>query len=312
MTDRRSTATAELQGRGTARLAVLADFLELTKPRIASFVFLAAVVGALLAQGPAQAGAALAPALEAAFWIVATAGASSVFNQVFEIDTDRLMERTRERPLPSGRMRTRDAVLFGTLLGVAGVLGLALRFNLLVSLLALATLASYALVYTPLKRTSSLNTVVGAIPGAMPPLLGYVALAGEPGAWGWTLFAILFAWQFPHFMAIAWLYREDYARAKMQMLPAIEGGEGLAGRQAVAYSLVLLAVSLLPGLRGEAGWVYTSVTALLGLVYMGASVRFALHTSRDSARAVLLASLVYLPLVFSFVLMDPVVHRALG
>ncbi len=305
-------AASSFAARIGGRLALIADLVELTKPRIASFVFLAAAIGALLAQGPGGSSASLGLALEAAFWIVATAAASSVFNQVIEIDTDRLMERTRERPLPAGRVRLRDAVLFGGALGVIGVVGLALRFNLLSSLLALATLAAYALVYTPLKRTSSLNTVVGAIPGAMPPLLGYVALAGTPGPWAWLLFAILFAWQFPHFMAIAWLYREDYARARMQMLPALEGGEALAGRQAVAYSLVLLLVSLLPGLRGQAGWVYTSVALASGLVYVGTSIRFARRPSPESARAVLLASLVYLPLVFSFVLMDPSVHRALG
>ena len=292
-----------------ARRGLLHDYAELTKPRIGSFVFLAAAIGALLAEGP---GGQVGAALEAALWILCTASSSCVFNQVLEIDSDRLMQRTRARPLPDGRLRPRDAILFGLLLALLGVGGLALRFNLLAALLALATLSAYALVYTPLKRASSLNTVVGALPGAMPPLLGYMAIAGHAGTWGWMLFAILFAWQFPHFMAIAWLYRDDYRSAGMQMLPALPGGEAIAGRQALAYSLVLLAVSLLPGLRGDAGWTYTLVALALGLAYVWTSLAFARKATVASARAVLVASLVYLPLVFSTVLMDPAVHRALG
>ena len=220
------------------------------------------------------------------------------------------MERTRERPLPAGRLRPRDAILFATVLAVVGVAGLAARFNALAGLFALSTLASYTLVYTPLKRLSTFNTVVGAIPGAMPPLIGFVAVAGRPEGWGWLLFGILFAWQFPHFMAIAWLYREDYARAGMRMLPSLPGHEGLAGRQALAFSLVLICVSLLPGVRGLAGPVYVAGALLLGLAYAGASAAFALRETRARARAVLLVSLFYLPLLFSLVLLDPVVRLA--
>lgn len=285
------------------------DFLELTKPRIGGFVLIAAFVGALLAQGP---GANVVQALEAALFVTLVGAGSSVFNHVLEEDLDRLMERTRQRPLPAGRLTKASAVAFGCALTLVGVAGLAVGFNLLVALLALGSLVAYALVYTPLKRSTSLNTVIGAVPGAMPPLLGYVAVAGSPETWGWMLFAILFAWQFPHFMAIAWLHREDYRRAGMQMLPALPDAEGLAGRQALAYGLVLLVISLLPVLRGDAGLVYGLGALVLGVVYTGASALFALRETRSRARAVLYASLVYLPLTFSLVLMDPVVHRTLG
>jgi protoheme IX farnesyltransferase len=247
-------------------------------------------------------------AFEAALWIGLVAASSSVFNQVLERDTDGLMVRTAGRPLVTGAVRVRDAILFGAVLGTVGVAGLALRFGALSALLALATLAAYALVYTPLKRHSSLNTVVGAIPGAMPPLLGYAALSGEASGFGLYLFAILFVWQFPHFMAIAWLYREDYARAGLRMLPALEGSAGLAGRQAALYGLVLLPVSLLPAVRHEAGAVYTVAALLLGLVYLAASVAFALRETAPRARTLLFVSLVYLPVLFSATLADPVVR----
>jgi len=290
-------------------LPLVADFVELTKPRIGSFVLIAAFVGALLAQGP---GAAPLVALEAALFVTLVGAGSSVFNHVLEEDLDRLMERTRNRPLASGRLSKGPAVAFGCALALVGVCGLAVGFNLLSALLALGSLVAYALVYTPLKRATSLNTVIGAVPGAMPPLLGYVAIAGSPETWGWMLFAILFAWQFPHFMAIAWLHREDYRRSGMQMLPALPDSDGLAGRQALAYGLVLFAISLVPVLRGDAGLVYGLGALVLGGLYTGASALFAHRETQGRARAVLYASLVYVPLTFSLVLMDPVVHRALG
>jgi len=153
--------------------------------------------------------------------------------------------------------------------------------------------------------------VVGALPGAMPPLLGYVALAGHPGSWGWILFAIVFAWQFPHFFAIAWIYREDYRRAGMRMLPALPGAEGLAGRQSLAYGLLLLPVSLLPAVRHMAGPLYTGVALAVGALYLAAAMAFAWRESRRSARWLLLSSLIYLPCVFAAVLFDPVVLRVL-
>ncbi|MEM7310576.1 MAG: heme o synthase [Planctomycetota bacterium] len=301
----RSIATTT---RGSVQ-ATLASWLELMKPRIAVFVMLAAFTGALLAHGP---DARLLACAEAALLVGFTAAAAGIFNQVLERDLDARMRRTQDRPLVTGRVRPRDAILLAALLATAGTAGLAVRFTTLAALLALATLLAYALVYTPLKRLSSFNTTIGAIPGAMPPLLGYVAVAGEPGLWGWALFAVIFVWQFPHFLAIAWMYREDYRRAGMKMLPALPGTEGQAGRQAFLYSLVLLPVSLLPAVRGEAGVVFAVGALLLGTAYAVCSALFAHRETQGRARAVLFVSLAYLPLLFSLVLFDPVVHRALS
>jgi len=289
-------------------IATPLSWLELTKPRIGLFVILAAFTGGLLALGPE---ADLGRVLAAALLVGAVGSSASAFNQILERDVDRLMGRTEHRPLVTGKLRVRDAVLFAAGLGLVGTVGLAVWFNTLAALLGLGTLIAYALVYTPLKRHTSFNTVVGAIPGAMPPLLGYVALAGDVGPWGWMLFAIVFAWQFPHFLAIAWLYREDYARAGMKMLPALPGSAGMAGRQAFLYSLVLLPVSLLPGVRGDSGLVFTGTALLLGLVYAGASAAFAWQETRRTARTVLFVSLFYLPLVLTAALVDPVVSLAL-
>jgi len=289
--------------------SLLAECLVLVRPRIATLVVLAAFVGGLLAGGT---GAELGRVVEAALWIGCVAASSSVFNQILERETDARMERTRMRPLVTGTLRVRDAIFFGTFLAAVGTLGLARNFNLLSALLGLATIFAYALVYTPLKRVSTLNTAVGALPGAMPPLLGYAALSGEVHSWGWYLFAILFAWQFPHFMAIAWLHREDYARADLKMLPALPGSEGLAGRQAVVYGLFLVPVSLLPVLTGEAGLVYSVGALVLGGAYLAASVAFSRREDERRARSLLLTSLVYLPVLFIVILADPVVRFALA
>jgi len=283
----------------------LSDFLALTKPRIGVFVGLSAFFGALLAAGP---GGSLARIGEAAIFVTLTAASASVLNQVLERDVDGRMLRTRNRPLPAGRVSMRDAILFGALLAAAGVGGLALRFNLLSALLSLATLFAYTAIYTPMKRASTLNTVIGAVPGAAPPLLGYVAIAGSASGWAVSLFTVLFVWQFPHFMAIAWIHRVDYARAGLRMLPALPGCERMAGRAAVTYGLALLPVSLLPGARGEAGIVYTLGALALGLLYLAASGRFAWRPDERSARILLMTSLVYLPLLYLLVLADPVIR----
>ncbi len=283
---------------------VASDCLALTKPRIAFFVAFSAFVGGLVAAGPTGD---LAHILEATLWITLSAAAASVFNQVFERDVDQRMERTRSRPLPAGRVSLGTAVWFGFALTAAATVGLALRFNVLSALLALATLFLYVCVYTPLKRASTLNTVVGALPGAAPPLLGCVAIAGAPGAWGWVLFAIVFVWQFPHFMAIAWLYRADYARAGLKMLPAIPGCERMAARAALVHSLALLPLVLLPGVSGDAGVVYCASAFALTLGYVASAGWFAFREEARSARLLLAVSLVYLPLVLISILLDPVV-----
>jgi heme o synthase len=259
---------------GSLDLSLAAAWLDLTKSRIAAMVVLSAFIGAVLASAPQfdafrSAYAALAVGMVAA--------SSAIFNHVLERDTDRLMLRTRNRPLVTGRVRVRDALIGASVLGAAGTLALAISFNLLSALLAVTTLVAYALVYTPFKRVSTLNTIVGAVPGAMPPLIAVTAIAGHPTTWGLSLFALLFCWQFPHFMAIAWLHREDYARAGMKMLPALPGNEGIAGRQAVIYGLTLLPISLLPTLHGDAGLVYALAALLFGGLYVGAAWRFSLR-----------------------------------
>lgn len=291
------------------RTSLLAAWLDLTKSRIAAMVLLSALVGALLASAPQLD---FPRALQAALCVGLVAASSAVFNHTLERDTDRLMQRTRLRPLVTGQVRMRDALIAASVLGLSGTLGLALGFNLLSALLAVSTLVAYALVYTPFKRVSTLNTIVGAVPGAMPPLIAATAVAGYPTRWGWSLFALLFCWQFPHFMAIAWLHREDYARAGMKMLPAMPGNEGVAGRQALLYGLSLLPISLLPTLHGEAGAVYAIAALALGAVYIGAAWRFSLREERARARALLFASIVYLPAMYAGILLDPVVRNAFG
>jgi protoheme IX farnesyltransferase len=295
-----------------ARAGVLHSALMLLRPRVASMVFLVAFLGALLGSGALGAVAPrLAACAEAAFYVTLVTGCASILNQVLERDTDALMERTKGRPLVTGAVQPATAIAWAVLLGALGTVGLAWSCNLLSALLTLATLVAYVAVYTPLKRVSTLNTVVGAVPGAAPPLLGYVALAGAPGPWAWSLFALLFAWQFPHFMAIAWLYRADYARAGHRMLPALPGADGVAGRQAVLYGLALIPVSLMPAWSAHAGPLYVAGVLVLGLAYLGAAVAFALRENRARARALLLVSLAYLPLLFALILLDPMVRAFL-
>ncbi len=299
--------TSGVSTESSAEVPLWADWLTLSKPRISSFIFFAAFVGALLATGSSDD---WARALEVGLWVTCLGAGASAFNQVIERDTDRMMVRTRNRPLPAGRITPAAAIAFASVLALSGAIGLAARFGMLSALLGLATLCAYTLVYTPLKRLSLMNTLIGAIPGGMPPLIGYAALSSAEnpvGGWGIALFAVIFAWQFPHFMAIAWLHREDYARAGMRMLPATEGSDGQAGRQAVCYSLVLLPVSLVPLLRGDAGLVYGIGVFALGLIYIAASVAFGFKENRTRARALLLVSLAYLPALLVLALVDPAV-----
>ncbi|MBK8179877.1 MAG: protoheme IX farnesyltransferase [Planctomycetes bacterium] len=283
-----------------------AAWLDLAKGRIAAMVVLSALMGAVLS---APEGLTWRTA-SAALLVGLVAASSAMFNHVLERDTDRLMNRTRHRPLVTGQVRVRDALVVATILGSLGTLVLALEFNLLSALLALASLVAYALVYTPFKRVSTLNTIVGAVPGAMPPLIASAAVAGAPTHWGLALFALIFCWQFPHFMAIAWLHREDYARAGMKMLPAMPDSQGVAGRQALLYALCSLPLSLLPTLSGDAGLFYAVAALGCGLCYVGAAWRFSLREDRPRARALLLVSLVYLPFMYGAILLDPIVRRS--
>ncbi|MBI1379556.1 MAG: protoheme IX farnesyltransferase [Planctomycetaceae bacterium] len=281
------------------------DLLELTKPRIASFVLLAALTAGWL--NPEAVG--LAP-LWIALGVGAVAAGSSAINHFVERRTDQLMERTRRRPLATGRLSPAVGLGLGGGLGVAGTAGLYYAAGPWSALLAAGTFVLYAAIYTPLKRHTSLNTIVGAVPGAMPPLLAYGAVseraAGvfDGGVWGWTLFLALFAWQFPHFLAIAYLYREDYQRGGHAMLPSLPGALPMAGRQALLNALAAIPATLLPMPLGQAGAFYTAAALVLGAVYANAAGRFAVSQDEPRARHLLRVSLVHLPLLFAAALID--------
>jgi protoheme IX farnesyltransferase len=232
------------------------------------------------------------------------AGGAAVLNQVYERDTDALMRRTLSRPLPDHRVTVLDAAIFGVALAVAGIALLVVGAHLLAALLALATLVVYLVIYTPMKRRSPASTLVGAVPGALPPLIGWAASHGSLAVGGWTLFAIVFLWQIPHFMAIAWMYRDDYRSAGFPMLPVIEPSGRRAGRQAVLFAAALLPVSLLPSFVGLSGWIYFWVALVLSTALFGLSVRFAATRSDISARWLFFGSITYLPFIWATMILN--------
>ena len=278
-----------------------ADYVALAKPRLNVLVVASSAAGYYLGSPAAPE---LTPMLLAVCGTALVAGGAAVLNQVYERDTDALMQRTRLRPLPDHRVRTEEARVFGVVLSVAGTAILALAANLLAALVAVTTLVIYLGVYTPLKRRSAISTLVGAVPGALPPLIGWTAGRGAIDAGGLTLFAIVFLWQIPHFMAIAWIYRDDYRRAGFPMLPVIEPDGLRTGRQAVLYALALVPVSLVPALVGVAGLVYFWFALALGVSFLALSARFAASRSEGRARALFYGSLVYLPLIWAVMILD--------
>jgi protoheme IX farnesyltransferase len=221
-----------------------------------------------------------------------------------ERDLDRLMRRTVDRPLPSGRLLPLEALWFGVVVTASAELYLALFVNVLTAVLGLTVIAGYLFVYTPLKTRTTLSTALGAFPGAMPPLMGWTAARGEIDIAAWVLFAILFLWQFPHFLAIAWMYREDYGRAGICMLPVVEPDGRVTGQQIVVYSLMLIPVSLLPVILGISGKLYLIAALVLGLLFLASAVRAALSKSNQHARQLLLASVLYLPLLFGAMVLN--------
>jgi len=226
------------------------------------------------------------------------AGGASAFNQVIERNADSLMRRTRLRPVPDGRLQPTESLVFATALSIAGLLILGAGVNLLSAGVALTTLLTYALIYTPLKRRSSFSTVVGAIPGALPPVIGWAAARDTLSAGGWVLFAIVFLWQLPHFLAIAWIYREDYARAGFPMLPVIEPDGRSTARQAVLYCCALLPVSLAPTLLGMATTAYFGGALVLGLLFLALTMKFARTRAVRDARRLFFGSIIYLPILW--------------
>lgn len=270
-------------------------YLELTKPRITLLITLIAAAGFCLGAG--------APFdyvkfIHTLIGIALLCSGVSTLNQYMERDLDGLMRRTALRPLPSGRLLPKQAFVFGIVLTALAEAYLLLFVNPLTALLGSTVVVGYVLCYTPLKTRTSLSTAIGALPGAMPPLMGWTAATNQINLEAWVLFAILFLWQFPHFLAIAWMYREDYARAGIRMLPVVEPEGRITGQQIIAYTLLLIPVSLLPVALGISGSIYFYGALLLGALFLWSSVRAALSDTRQDAKRLLLISVLYLPALF--------------
>ena len=281
--------------------ARLTAYVELTKPRITVLIVLTSAAGFVLGSRGAVNYALFAHAM---IGIAMLSSGIATLNQFAERDLDGLMRRTAERPLPSGRLMPLEALWFGVLLTVMAEVYLALLVNGLSAVLGVAVIAGYLFLYTPLKTRSTLSTAVGAFPGAVPPLIGWAAARGEVDISAWVLFAIVFLWQFPHFLAIAWMYREDYGRAGIRMLPVVEPDGRVTGQQIIAYTLMLIPVSLLPTFLGVSGKVYLIAAIVLGLLFLVSGIRAALSKSNQHARQLLLASVLYLPLLFGVMVLN--------
>jgi len=279
---------------------VIADYLALTKPRLNSLVVVTSAGGYYLGVSRP----AFLPMAAVAMGTALVAGGAAVLNQVYERETDALMQRTRLRPLPDQRVTPEEARTFGTLLAGAGIVFLSVSANALAALLALVTLVVYLTVYTPMKRRSPLATLIGAVPGALPPLIGWTAASGSLSLGGWSLFAIVFLWQIPHFMAIAWLYRDDYARAGFPMLPVVEPDGRRAGLQAVFYAAALVPASVAPTVVGLTGAAYFWTALVLGVGLLWMAARFALSRTDATARVLFYSSITYLPLIWTAMLLD--------
>ena len=274
-------------------------YLDLTKPRITWLILMSTAIGYFFGHSGAW-----------QFWSILhtllgtalIASGTAALNQWYEDDADAKMRRTKDRPIPSGRLTRRQALVFGTLLSIAGFAELCLGLNVLTGLLGLFTLISYLFLYTPLKRKSWHATTVGAFPGAMPPLIGYAAAAGTLNTEAWVLYAILFFWQFPHFYAIAWMYRDDYGRAGIRMLPVVEPDGASTARQIILFLGILIPVSLLPVFLSMTGNLYLVGAVMFGGYFLYYGIRIAREKTAVAARAVLLASVIYLPALYGLML----------
>lgn len=282
--------------------ARVTDYVELTKPRITFLVLVTTAVGYALGSASASFHPGVFVALLAGTALVS--GGASALNQWAERDADARMARTASRPLPTGRLAPGEALAFGLAISAIGLVLIAAAVNWLTALLALGSLSSYVLAYTPLKRVTSLCTLVGAVPGAIPPMMGWAAARSTLDREAWALFGILFLWQLPHFLSIAWIYREDYARGGFPMLPVTDPGGASTARQSVAYAAALVPVTLLAGAFAAAGNVYLFGATGLGLLFVGCTIAFALRRSVAAARLVFLVSVLYLPAVLGLMVLD--------
>ncbi len=280
-----------------------ADYWELTKPEISFLVLLATLAGFLLgseAMGHLDGWLLLHTLIGTAF----TAAGSGVLNHAMEYRWDALMRRTANRPLPAGRIAVRQAYILGILLSILGVGYLYAMVNVLTALLAGSTILLYIFLYTPTKRVTTLNTLIGCIPGALPALGGWAAATGSLDPGGWALYAILFFWQMPHFLSLAWMYRKDYARAGFAMLPVVDETGTRTARQMVLYTILLVLTSLLPYFMGLTGTLYLTGALLLGIYFLVPVFRFYRHRTNQQARKILLASIVYIPALLAIIFVD--------
>lgn len=280
-----------------------ADLLALTKPRITALVLVTTGVGLYLATPGVLDGTLLVHTL---LGTALLAGGTNALNQYAERGPDARMKRTRDRPIPSGRLAPGTALAFAAGISAAGALYLALAVNALTALLGVAALVMYVFLYTPLKRRTWWCTVVGAVPGAIPPMMGWAAVRGDLDVVAWILFGIVFLWQLPHFYAIAWIYRADYAEAGFPMLPVVDADGSRTGRQIVASTLALVGVSVWTSVLGLTGALYLVGAVALGVVFLGFGLRLAGHRSSRSARRLFLASVVYLPVLLWLMVLDKV------
>ncbi len=280
----------------------ISEYWELTKPRLSFLSVITALVGYLAANPARDLGSLFALVLGTSL----AAGSAGALNQWLERDIDARMARTRGRPLPSGAIKPAHALIFGLVLGATGTLVLALGTNLLATALTVAIILSYVLVYTPLKPRSTWNTLVGAVPGALPPLVGWSAATGGVSQLGWILFGLLFCWQIPHFMAIAWTYRKDYRQGGLMMSPVVDPSGRDAARQSLLFTVLLLGLSLMPAMLGMVSWwLFTPVACGLGVWYFACSLKFARTQQRDSAaRRLFVASIIYLPVMLIVLVID--------
>lgn len=281
----------------------LTDWMELVKFRLSGLVLLTTLSGFYLASRGAVDWFLLFNTLVGTSLL---AFGASALNQFQERHLDARMKRTAHRPLPAGRMSPETALCFGAASVAAGFLYLAITVNLMTCAIGAVTLLTYNLIYTPLKRVTWLNTLVGAVPGALPPVMGWSAARNDLSPEGWTLFAILFCWQIPHFMAIAWLYRDDYARGGFVMLPQVDASGRRTGRQAVGYALALLAVSVCPALFGLVGASYLAGSVVLGLVFLAVAFRFSREMTRQRTLQLFFMSILYLPLLLGLMVIDKI------
>jgi len=278
-------------------------YLELTKPRITCFILMSTAIGFVYGMNAGSSWTWLTM-LHTLLGTALIASGTAALNQWYEREADAKMDRTSARPIPSGRVTAPHALLFGIFLSVAGFADLWLGANLLTAMLGLFTLVSYLFLYTPMKQRSPHSTTLGAIPGAMPPLIGFAAASGTLNWNAWILYAILFLWQFPHFYAIAWMYRADYAKAGIRMLPVVEPDGESTSRSMLYFSLALLPISMLPKFFAMAGNFYLAGAVVLGLIYVYASLRSVFDCTVLRARQVLFASVLYLPFLYGLLLLD--------